>query len=357
MKNILFLVPYPIGSSPSQRFRFEQYFSHLGQNGFKYTVQSFLSESQSTIQLDKTGFLTAAWAILSGFIRRTGILFTISRYDFVFIHREAAPVGPPVFEWVIAKVLKKRIIYDFDDAIWLTDRVDEPPWLALAKSRSKVEKVCRWSYKVSCGNLYLCEFAKRVNQRVIFIPTTIDTGGMHVPGGQDARNENLVIGWTGSSSTVKYLRVIEPALKEIATRYRHVKFAVIADVPPTIDVPRLHFVRWSKTTEITDLQQFDIGIMPLPDDEWSKGKCGFKALQYMALEIPPVASPVGVNGSIIDHGKNGYLATSLEDWVVCLSRLIENRNERQTLGAAARKTVHTRYSVEANLSSFLSLFA
>src|SRR5688500_1091441 len=122
-------------------------------------------------------------------------------YDFVFIHREVSPLGPPIFEWILAKVLKKNIIYDFDDAIWLTDRHDESLVFRLLKWRSKVDLICRWSHKVSCGNEYLCRFAANFNNNVVYNPTTIDTENLHNPSffkQPSGHLDKITIGWTGS---------------------------------------------------------------------------------------------------------------------------------------------------------------
>lgn len=357
-QKILFLVPYPLKESPSQRFRFEQYFGILTENGYSYSVQSFLDSQNWQLFFKPGKILSKTTALIKGFLKRFFILLKSPLYDFVFIHREAAPVGPPMIEWLLAKLFRRKIIYDFDDAIWLTDRKHESFLLRTAKWRSKVGSICAWSYKVSCGNDYLCNYAKNFNPRVVYNPTTIDTEGWHnperfiIPSHAPAVN----IGWTGSHSTLKYLKEVEPVLNRLQLKYPQIQFIVIADRAPDIALPRLKFVRWSEVTEVDDLMDLDIGIMPLPDDEWAKGKCGFKALQYMALKIPAVIAPVGVNKKIVDHGVNGFLASSPEEWYNALEILIKDETLRKKMGTQSRRTVVDHYSVVSNTSSFLSLF-
>ncbi len=356
---ILFLIPYPIGESPSQRFRFEQYFSLLSGNGFSYTIQCFLNSPNWKIFFKSGHFLPKALSLINGFTNRLVLLFHASGYDFIFIHREAAPIGPPIFEWIIAKVLRKKIIYDFDDAIWLTDRNEESFLLRIVKWRSKVALICSWAYKVSCGNEYLCSFARKHNSNVLLNPTTVDTQNLHNPAIHVKKEsyQKIVIGWTGSHSTLKYLDELFTVLQHLENKYSQVEYWIIADKPPVLKLSHLQFKLWSPKTEIDDLAQFDIGIMPLPNDQWANGKCGFKALQYMGLEIPTVASPVGVNSQIVEHGKNGLLCQTTEEWKKCLSELIENKSLRLAMGAAGRKKVIDHYSVSSNSSNFLSLFS
>lgn len=352
---ILFLVPYPIAESPSQRFRFEQYLGFLSGKAV-YKVSSFLDSDNWRVFYSTGNAFSKTRALCRGFLARFVSLTEVSRYDFVFIHREVAPIGPPFFEWVIAKIFKKKIIYDFDDAIWTTDKTNEP-WLEKRiRWRSKVASICRWSYCVSVGNAFLADFARQFNCNVVINPTTIDTQNVY-PAEIDDSDGRLVIGWTGSHSTLKYLQAIENVLVTIENNYPNVDFWVIANQPPELKLPRLVFKRWSLQTEISDLAQFDIGIMPLPNDEWSKGKCGFKALQYMALEIPTIASAVGVNTSIISHGVNGFLATNHSDWERFLKQLIEDKVLRDKLGEEGKVTVDKFFSVRSNESNFLSLFS
>jgi glycosyltransferase involved in cell wall biosynthesis len=294
---------------------------------------------------------------MKGIGGRTAVLFSLNRYDVVFIHREALPFGPPVVEWMIAKVFKKKIVYDFDDAIWLTDRPDESFMLRVIKWRNKVRSICRWADKVSCGNEYLCQYARQFNSRVVYNPTTIDTESLHNPAlYAKAKSDTVTIGWTGSHSTLKYLRKIENVLARIEKKFPFVRIMVIADREPPLNLTSLIFCRWNIESEIQDLLQFDIGIMPLPDDEWANGKCGFKALQYMAMEIPALASPVGVNKAIIDQDVSGLLASSPQEWEHQLTRLIVQPKLRNEIGKRGREKIIGHYSVLSNEETFLSLF-
>ena len=360
---VLLLVPYPAGEAPSQRYRFEQYLQILLQHGILTNLQSFLSKSSWRIFYGSGNSLKKSGIILIGFLKRLRILFSLSNYDIVFIHREVTPVGPPVFEWLIAKIFRKKIIYDFDDAIWLTDKTNESRLVKSIRCRSKVASICKWSYRVSCGNDYLAAYTQQFNSNIIINPTTIDTNNVHVPISNKEilhsyQNDNkVVIGWTGSHSTLKYLTTIQPVLQTIEDEFPQVSFLVIADQKPDLKLQRLNFIQWKKETEADDLSLMDIGIMPLPDDEWTKGKCGFKALQYMAMEIPCVASPVGINKKIIDHGINGFLAATAEEWKLYLEKLITDTTLRITLGIAGREKIDEKYSVKSNAENFVKLFS
>jgi glycosyltransferase involved in cell wall biosynthesis len=362
-------VPYPHGIAPGQRFRFEQYISILRAEKYQLSILAFLSNKAYSILYKRGHSTIKVYSIVLGFTKRIIHLFQLRKADYVFIFRECSPIGPPVFEWIIAKVLKKKIIYDFDDAIWLTDKINEGKIEKIMRWRSKVSSICKWSYKISCGNAYLADYAKQFNNNVIINPTTIDTEQLHNPrllakfnslGSQEViqkNNSSVVIGWTGSHSTLKYLESLEGVLGKIEAKFGQASFLVIADRKPKIKLDRLIFRPWNKNTEATDLFRLDIGIMPLPDDEWTKGKCGFKALQYMSLGIPAVASPVGVNTAIIDHGFNGFLAKTEKEWFDALVELIENKELREKFGAKAIETVEKRYSVNANKALFLNFFS
>ena len=356
MSKILFLTPYPHGQAPSQRFRFEQYLGALAAAGHTYQLASFLSPATWAI-LYKPGQTAAkAAGIAAGFGRRLGLLLRVPAYDFVFIHREAAPLGPPVVEWLIAKVLRKRIIYDFDDAIWLANTSEANRIAAGLKWHQKVASICRWAYKNSCGNAYLAAYARQFNPHSLVNPTTIDTEHLHNQVRDQAAPGRLVIGWTGTHSTLKYLDQLVPVLTQLEAEGLDFEFRVISNQPPALPLRSLVFVPWRKDTEIADLLAFHVGLMPLEDDQWAQGKCAFKALQYMALGIPALVSPVGMNPEVVQNDHNGYVCATAADWEARLRQLLADPGLRQRLGTAARATVVARYSVQANTANFLRLF-
>jgi len=186
------------------------------------------------------------------------------------------------------------------------------------------------------------------------IPTTIDLENHHTEK-TDQSLSPLVIGWTGSHTTMRYLDFIVPVLERLETKFDF-EFHVISNESPKYNLKSLKFVKWNKSSEIKDLARLHIGIMPLEEDIWSKGKCGFKALQYMALEIPTVASPVGVNRSIISDKENGFLCSTPENWETVLTQLLESQSMRESIGAAGFETIKKRFSVQANWSKYLRLF-
>lgn len=358
---ILFLCPHATGRIPSQRFRFEQYFPLLAENGIVHETAPFSSsrsgssDDGSIVNASSSASSKVKW-LLKGLWSRVKLLPRLKEFDFVFIHREVAPVGPPVFEWLIAHLWRKKIIYDFDDAIWLTDKTTESTIEKMLRWRSKVGDICRWSYRISCGNRHLADYAKKFSRKVLINPTTIDTTHHDPLLIQNKKDESVTIGWTGSRSTLKYLKTVVPVLHSLAQIYPQIKFLVIADEDPELPLPNVVFLPWDLRTEIIDLARIDIGIMPLPDDDWTQGKGGFKALQYMAMAIPAVVSPVGINKEILTHGEEGFLCTSDQEWFDRLKELIFNPGLRAQMGARGRRKVIARYSVASNSENFLSLF-
>ncbi len=352
---ILFLAPYPKGQAPSQRFRFEQYLPYFSQRGHSYEFRSFWSKRGWNALYRKGKNLQKALYLFSGFVRRFILLFTISKYDFIFIHREAAPVGPPVFELMISRFFKKKLIYDFDDAIWLPNTSEVNQAVSKLKFHQKVSKICQFSWKVSVGNFFLQDYAKKFNQNVIINPTVVDTDHYHSQTKHHEKKEKPIVGWTGTHSTAQYLKMVTTVMNELKKELDF-EWVTISNQPPELDFDNIKFIPWNKTDEIHQLLKFDIGIMPLEDSIWEKGKCGFKLIQYLSLGIPAVASPVGVNSSIIEEGKNGYLANTEEEWKQALKRLIQDASLRNWLGMNGRTKVTDQFSVRSNLDLFFSTF-
>ncbi|MCP4521852.1 MAG: glycosyltransferase family 4 protein [Cytophagales bacterium] len=352
---VLFLCPYPEKEAPSQRFRYEQYLKFLPSVGIDYVQKSFLDEETWTILYKKGNKAKKIIGILKGFLRRFFLLFTLSSYDYVFIHREATPIGPPWVEWCIAKLWRKRIIYDFDDAIWLSNTSAVNKIVAGIKWHHKVRQISKWSYKVSCGNEYLCDYALQFNQNTIYNPTTIDTENLH----KEVKNQHtnhFVLGWTGTHSTMKYLDDLVPVLQKLQEKYDFT-FLVISNQDPKLPLKKFQYVQWKKETELQDLLRMNVGVMPLTDDKWAKGKCGFKGLQYLALGIPALVSSVGVNTQIVQDGKNGFLCDSPKEWEEAIEKLVKDTQLSIDMGKEGRRTVVENYSVLSNQQNFIELFS
>jgi glycosyltransferase involved in cell wall biosynthesis len=354
--SILFIVPYPTGKAASQRFRFEQYFQEMDARGMKYRVIPFLSEHVWQILYLPGRFPRKAAAILGGLLRRFQLLFKLKDVNVIFIHREATPIGPPFFEYIASRWLKKKIIYDFDDAIWIPNYSEANSHFSFLKGYANVKHICKWAWKISCGNSYLCDYARSYNPHteIVFNPTTIDTDRLH----NQIKNQNsetFIIGWTGSHSTVRYISELIPILKKLEMEFDF-QFMVISDIPPEFELKSLVFRKWNKDTEISDLLAFNVGVMPLLDDKWANGKCGFKALQYMALGIPALVSPVGVNTQIVDNGMNGFVCNSADEWENSLRLLLSNRSELERISSNTRIKIEESYSVKSNTPNFLQLF-
>ncbi len=353
---ILFITPYPTGEAPSQRFRFEQYFSELQKREIYFHVSPFLDREAWKIIYRKGHWFGKLAGILRGYYRRILDLFRLKKYDCIFIHREAAPFGPPVFEWMIMKVFKKFTIFDFDDAIWIPNASESNNKLTmLLKSFHNTRDNCRWATKISVGNDFLADFARQYNKNVVYNPTTIDTDEHHNTT-TDHSNHRFIIGWTGSHSTVQYLDELVPVLEELEKK-NDFELHVICDIPPRFQLKSLKYIPWSKQVEIDDLLNFNIGIMPMRDEVWARGKCGFKALQYMALGIPAVVSNIGVNSRIVDHEVNGCICKSPDDWKFYLSKLMTDAEYLRKLSSKTREKIISNYSLKSNTENFISLFS
>lgn len=353
-KKILFIAPYPFDEAPSQRFRFEQYFIFLRENNFDIHFSPFLDQNTWKTLYSEGNVLRKMFGVVRSFLKRFILLFTLYKYDFVFIHREASHIGPPVFEFLIAKVFRKKYNYDFDDAIWLPNYSETNARFHRLKAYWKVRYCIKWAGSISAGNDYLANYARKFNSNVLVIPTTIDTENHHNVQ-TDYIQEKLVIGWTGTHTTMRYLDYIVPVIKELEQKYDF-EFLVISNEAPTYHLKSLRYLKWKRESEITDLARISIGVMPLEKDIWSEGKCGFKGLQYMSLGIPALMSPVGVNTQIVSHKVNGFLPVKLEDWKNQLELLLTDVDLRRKIGEAGKKTIVERFSVLSNQSNYLSLF-
>lgn len=349
---LLYIAPHRPGRSPGQRFRFEQYTNFLESEGFTITYSFLLNAWDDRHFYQRGNYLLKCWIALKCVIIRLFDVLRVWRYDYVIVYREAHFWGWAIFEKLLS-MSRAAMIFDFDDAIWLNDTSESNKNLSWLKSSAKTAKIARLANVVTVGNSFLADYARQSNRNVVIVPTAIDTDAYKYRGAVDS--EPVTIGWIGSTTTLKHFQNAIPALTAIKLKYgNRVNFKVIVDVDYEVPELGLKSTKWHKDTEVEELNKVDIGIMPLPDDRWSCGKCGFKGIQYMALGIATVMSPVGVNTDIIEHGENGFLASTDSEWIDCLSQLIESVELRQRLGEAARKTIDERYSVRSQQGNLLN---
>jgi glycosyltransferase involved in cell wall biosynthesis len=285
------------------------------------------------------GFVAEIAEIPRAPITRMRRFLGLGRYDVVVVQKKVLRG----WELALAARCAPRLVYDFDDAVTVGPHAERPDPRRTARFVAMLARCTA----VIAGNDELATYA-RGHPLVRIIPTGIDVETYRPKADQSREAEGgrpVVIGWIGTSGNLRYLDPLRPVFDELRRVGKAVQLKVVADRAPERGSLPLHFERWTLKTEPTALQGFDIGVMPLDDTAWSRGKCGFKLLQYMAAGLPAVASPVGVNRSIIQDGENGLLADTPDEWSDALGRLIENSSLRSRLGRAARRTVETRYSL------------
>lgn len=353
MNKVLFVCLHRPDRSPSQRFRFEQYLDYLKANGFDCNFSWLLNSDDDKNFYSKGRILNKGWILIKSIWKRSREVLQASDYDIVFVQREAFMLGTTFFERQFAG--KCKLIFDFDDSIWLHNVSAANKKFAFLKNARKTKKIIKISDLVIAGNRYLANYARQFNNNIVILPTTIETKEYSPPAKKE--NQKICIGWSGSITTISHFKTQIEALRIIKKKYaERIYFKVIGDGSFTDTELGIKGINWRKENEVEELSEFDIGIMPLPDDEWAKGKCGLKGLQYMSLEIPTIMSPVGVNSEIISDGQNGFLATTKEEWVSKLSQLIESYQLRIEIGKKGRLTVLDKYSVTANKDLYLEYF-
>lgn len=349
---ILFLIPHPIEGA-SSRYRVLQYVPHLEAQGISCTVSSFLSSGFYRIVYQEGRWGEKLGHFLISSLRRLGDALRSGRYDVVFIHLEAFPLGPPVIEWLLS-LRHIPVVFDLDDAIFLPQRSGANRAVNWLRASPKLPAILRWSRCVITCNDYLRDYARQFNPNVRVIPTSVDTERF-VPVARPDRQKPLV-GWVGSHSTTPYLHRLKDILRRVADRYAFTLKVVGAREP--FQVPGVNVIQepWTLVKDVQYFQEIDVGVYPLPDDPWVLGKTGFKTVQYMAVGVPCVVSRVGRNCEIVEDGVNGLLAGSEDEWVSKLGRLLDDPLLRRQLGGAGRKTVEERFALRRQMPLYLEIF-
>jgi glycosyltransferase involved in cell wall biosynthesis len=337
---LLALVPYPADLSPSQRFRIEQWAPELAAAGIDVALRPFASAPLMEVQHRPGRALAKAGQGLAAALRRLRGLAEVRAHDAVLIHRAAFLMGPALLERLVAW-MGRPVIFDFDDAIYLLHTTEANRALGWLKFPGKTAALCRLSRQVVVANDELAAYARPLNPRVTVVPSSVDTDRFQ-PDPQPP-GSRLRLGWTGSSTSLTHLEAFAPTLRELVERHP-IELHVHADREPRLGGVPFEWHPWTPEGEREVLSRFEVGIMPMPDDPWARGKSAMKALLYMAMGIPALCSAVGANRVVVDHGRNGLLAGTPAEWHEQLGALVASPDLRQRLGAAGRRTVEERYS-------------
>lgn len=375
---VLFLTNTP-PKGPSARYRVYQFIPYLRQYGIKASCHSALTPRLHEKFTPSGGKWSKIIYFVLSTLSRVMAIPRVVFYDAIYIQKLVLPHVYPLPEVMLCKVGKwfgKRVILDFDDAIFTISGVRKKTWVERFTCPGRLQKIIGLCDCVVTGNHYLGEYAREYNANVYVLPTCIDLAKYPLPKPKHHWGDPVVIGWVGTPATLPYLNLIKPALQQIAQK-REIILRVVGGKDYHCPGVKVECLPWTLEGEVELIRSFDIGVMPLIDDAWSRGKCGLKLLQYMAAGVPAIASPVGVNSEIIQDGINGYLADGTGQWVEVLERIIANpaakhkviitggiiKSERIISTPAdhvdmikkARITVEEKYSVESNIRELVNI--
>jgi len=315
------------GDAPSTRLRLRDCLDHYARLDVQVTVLT-TRRSSMTSQLK--------------------IIQQARRHDVVLLFKT---LGFTPLELTLLRRANPRIVFDFDDAVLFREQKHCRP--LDGKNFRKFLRTTKHCAAIVAGNDFLACFAQACGRRTVVLPTSIDVAKYWLK--RNSEGLGLTIGWLGLSDGLPYLRHIQPALKRLTQLFPGLRLKVISDKPLQLEDVVVENKPWRLETEQANLSSFDIGIMPLWDSLWTRGKCGYKILQYMGVGTAVVASDVGVNNEIISSGENGFLARTENDWVEAIGSLIENAEQRRNFGLRGRQLVEDRYSLEQFTQSYVKL--
>jgi L-malate glycosyltransferase len=351
-KKMLVICPHPVGYVPGQRLKYEQYFDIFREAGYDITVSPFMSESFQKIVYKKGKFFQKTSWTVAGYLRRVYDLFRMHNYDLVYTFLWVAPFAPPVFEKLTRK-LARKMVYDIDDLVFLNPPSSTNPLIHYLRSPKNHISLMKSADHVITCTPYLDDFVRKYNQNTTDISSTINTT-LYKPKQDYSVKEKFIIGWSGSHSTSKYLHLLDDVFRELSKTYSF-KLLVMGDENFSLEGVEVEALPWKESYEVEVINRFDVGVYPLPDEEWVLGKSGLKALQYMAAGIPTVATGIGTIFRIIKNGENGFLVNNNEEWKPVLSMLMTDQQLRERIGQKAAETVEQHYSINANKSVYLSI--
>jgi glycosyltransferase involved in cell wall biosynthesis len=353
-RRALALVPYPLDEAPGQRYRIEQWAPYLRDAGIDVDFAPFAEPGLAARLYRPREYWIKTLLMSRAWLKRLRTVWASRRFDAVYLYREAALVGPALLERAL-RWRNPHIVYDFDDAIWMRYVSPRNRYLSYLKAPGKTATICRIATTVVVGNQTLAEFARRHNPAVVVVPSTVSLR-TYRQRPSPAGGAPPVVGWTGSHSSAQYLKLIERALQAMS-RTRRFRVRVVGLEGYRIPGVDVEAIPWRADTEVQDLWPIDIGVMPLSDDEWSRGKCGMKAIQFMGIGLPVVVSPVGANREVVDDGITGFHALREQDWIARLGELMDDPRLAQRMGEAGRRRVENHYSAEVHAPRIAALLA
>jgi len=341
---ILFLTKYP-EEGASSRYRVFQYINALSERGIESDVRPFYSSAGFQSVFGKGSTLKRTLAVLTGSMRRFLSVLTSGRYDLVYVQRELLPFGPPVLERWLSRH-GGRLLFDYDDALFIGKPSAVSPLATQLRSTERILEIFALVDAVVAGNRWLKEQAEKRGATAYLLEVAEDTRRITLrPPHREM--DAVALGWLGSRSTEKYLEGLTPVLERFFQRHPEARLIVVGGGQYTPEGLPVEHVPWSFESEVAQLHRFDIGLMPLPMEDWSKGKCGGKARTYMAAGIPAVVQDIGYNQELIRHGETGFLMPSdHETWLATLTRLTSDPELRQSVGERARTEVKERFNLD-----------
>ncbi|MBA3323694.1 MAG: glycosyltransferase [Pyrinomonadaceae bacterium] len=353
--NVLTLVPSRYGYSPGQRGSIELWEQVLEPAGIKLHYAPFETERLREILYQQGYQLTKAWEMIRGYVERLQLLKRLEEFDAVFVYREAALLGPAVLEKMIAK-RGLPIIYQLDDPLYIPYKSPANGYLSYLKFFGKVADICRLSKVVIVNSSHHREYVAQYNQNIWQIPSIVDTR-KYVFQAEPANGDGapVCVGWSGSPTTVGNLRVIAEPLRQLQERVEHRLYLIGGT---RFDLPGVEYEAqaWRAETEVEDLRKMQVGLVPLPVNEWNKRKFYMKVAQYMALGIPPVCTPLGSNPEVVEHGQTGFLADTDEEWIEYVELLVRDAELRREMAARAAREAQAKYSLAANAPKIVEAF-
>ena len=353
-KKILIICPFPEGEAAGQRLKYEQFINHWEENGYEVSISSFMDYQMWKVVYTKGNYLKKVLGTIKGYARRIKDIFRLKKFDIIYVFMWVTPFGTSLFERIF-RLISKSVIYDIEDNAMMTQSSSLNPIMKLFKSSKKIKFLIKNSDYVITSSPFLNDDCIKLNNNKssIFISDAIDLK-RYSPNNPYSNENIVVIGWTGTFSSMMYLDLLRNTFLELNKRTKF-KLRVIGNFNYQLPGINLEVINWTKANEIKDLQGIDIGIYPLTQDNWVLGKSGLKALQYMALGLPTVATDVGTNPSIISHMKNGWLVRTQDEWVEALETLINNQDLRAKIGTEAKRRIIENYSIEVTKDKYLSI--